>query len=93
MTLWATARLYWRLKGDWTAVKEATMAEDPQVHEGARALWQSKRFWLNLLTTLVGTADYVTGSHLVPAAYLPAVGAVVGVANIVLQTWFNGDRP
>jgi len=51
--------------------------------------YESKTFWLNLLTALVLIADLLVQQPFIPTAWLPFIATVVGILNVVLRVWFT----
>jgi hypothetical protein len=51
--------------------------------------YESKTFWLNLLTALVMIADLLVQQPFIPPAYLPFIATLVGILNVVLRVWFT----
>ena len=51
--------------------------------------WESKVFWLNIITALVMVLDLLMKQPFIPPEYLPFVTFAVGVLNVILRIWFT----
>jgi hypothetical protein len=54
----------------------------------AKPIWQSKTFWVQLLTILVSIAAFVEGQEWIQdnPTMVAIIGVVVGVLNIVIRS-------
>ena len=50
--------------------------------------WQSKTVWLNIIAAIVSIGSAL--NTVVPQSWLPVIGLVVGIANIVLRFFTSG---
>lgn len=51
--------------------------------------WESKTFWLNLITAVIMILDLLVQQPFIPPSYLPIIAFVVGVLNVILRVWFT----
>ncbi|MHA2246909.1 MAG: hypothetical protein ACXADY_18335 [Candidatus Hodarchaeales archaeon] len=54
-----------------------------------KAWYQSKIVWLNVITTLVLSAEALMGLELIPPAVAVYVLGGVTVLNVILRVWFT----
>ena len=57
----------------------------PQVTYWAISLFSSRTFWVNAAVFLVAVSSLNEVTTVVPERYLPALGALVAVANVYLR--------
>lgn len=51
--------------------------------------WESKTFWLNIITAIIMVLDLLVQQPFIPPNLLPFIAFAVGVLNIVLRIWFT----
>lgn len=51
--------------------------------------WESKIFWVNLITALIMVADLLVQQPFIPPNFLPIIATIVGVLNIILRVYFT----